>query len=229
MTHVHRHFEDVLDGLKERVLRLGGLVEEAIQASVRSLADRDSELANRVVEADDAIDRLELEIDEICLEMLALHQPIAGDLRFVTTAMKITTDLERIGDHAANIAVRALELNQEPLLKPLIDIPLMANQAGEMVRRSLDAFVRQDAEAAEQTIAMDAHLNRRMEQVFRELLSFMIEDPKTVSRALRLTFVAKDFERIGDMAKNICEQVVFMVRGEVIKHRGALADEETER
>jgi len=218
---VHRHFEDVLDELKERVLRLGGLTEQAIGRAVRCLVDRDSELARRVIEDDNAIDGLELQIDDLCVEALARYQPMAGDLRFITTAMKITSDLERIADHACNIAERALELNEEPQLKPLIDIPLMANQAQEMVRSSLDCFVRRDAEGAKATIRLDRELNQRMEQVFRELLSYMIEDPRNVSRAIRLTFVAKYFERIGDMAKNICEQVVFMAKGEVIKHMRA--------
>ena len=218
MERKQRHFEELLDQLREKVLRLGGLVEQAIGRSVRSLVDRDSEMARRVIADDHAIDRLELEVDQLCMDLLGLHQPMARDLRFITTAMKITTDLERIGDHAVNISERALELNEEPQLKPFIDIPLMANRAQEMVRSSLDAFVRRDATAARSTIAMDEELNRRMEQIFRELLSYMIEDPRTVTRALRLTFVAKYFERIGDQAKNICEQVVFMAKGEVIKH-----------
>jgi phosphate transport system protein len=215
---VQRHFEEVLDDLKEKVLRLGGLTEQAIGRAVRSLVDRDSELAKTVIAEDIDIDRLELEIDDLCVEALARFQPIARDLRFITTAMKITSDLERIADHACNISERALELNDEPVLKPLIDIPLMANRAQEMVRNSLDCFVRRDAEGARATIALDRELNVRMEQIFRELLSYMMEDPRNVSRALRLTFVAKYFERIGDMAKNICEQVVFMAEGEVIKH-----------
>lgn len=215
---VQRHFEEVLDDLKEKVLRLGGLTEQAIGRAVRSLVDRDSDLAERVIAEDVDIDRLELEIDDVCIEALARFQPIARDLRFITTAMKITSDLERIADHACNISERALELNAEPMLKPLIDIPLMANRAQEMVRNSLDCFVRRDAEGARATIRLDRELNLRMEQIFRELLSYMMEDPRNVSRALRLTFVAKYFERIGDMAKNICEQVVFMAEGEVIKH-----------
>lgn len=222
---LHRHFEDVLDELKEKVLRQGGLTEQAIGRAVRSLVDRDSDLARRVIDDDVEIDRMELEIDDLCVEALARYQPMAGDLRFITTAMKITSDLERIADHACNISERALELNDEPLLKPLIDIPLMANQAQEMVRNSLDCFVRRDSDGAKATIALDRELNQRQEQIFRELLSYMIEDPKNVSRALRLTFVAKYFERIGDMAKNICEDVVFMAKGEVIKHLRAQRSE----
>jgi phosphate transport system protein len=143
---------------------------------------------------------------------------MAADLRFLTTAMKLTPDLERIADHAVNISERALELNEEPPLRALVDIPLMATRAQEMVRGALDAFVRRDADAARAVIAMDDDLDRRMELVFRVLLSHMIEDTRTISRALRLTFVAKYFERIGDMATNICEQVVFMSEARVVKH-----------
>lgn len=213
-----RHFEEQLDILSEKILVLGGLVEEAIGKSVSALVDRDSDLAHQVIADDANVDRLELEIDQLCMEMLALQQPFARDLRFVTTAMKITTDLERIGDLAGNISERAIELNEEPQLKPFIDIPLMARRAQEMVRGALDAFVRRDAKAAREVIRMDDDLDDRMEQIFRELLSFMLENPKAITRALRLTFVAKYFERIGDQATNVCEQVVYLAEGRVIKH-----------
>jgi len=219
------NFEKLLSTLSEKVLRLGGLVEEAIGKAVRGLVDRDSELAREVPVGDHEIDTLELEIDDLCLEILARYQPMARDLRFITTAMKITPDLERIGDHAVNISERALELNEEPPLRALVDIPLMAMRAQQMVRGALDAFVRQDADAAWSVIKMDDELDQRMEQVFRVLLSHMIEDPKTISRALRMTFVAKYFERIGDQATNICEQVVFMSEARVIKHAGHAPEE----
>lgn len=218
MERTHRHFEDQLDAIYEKLLHLGGLVEEIIGKSVRSLVDRDSDLAREVIRKDRDIDGLELELDEACIELLALHQPMARDLRFVTTAMKITTDLERIGDHAVNIAERAIELNEQPRLKPLIDIPLMAKTAQEMVHGALDAFVHRDADAARAVCAMDDSLDTRMEQVFRELMSYMAEDPHTITRAMRLSFVAKYFERIGDQATNICEQVVYMAEARVIKH-----------
>jgi phosphate transport system protein len=160
------------------------------------------------------------------MELLVLHQPVAGDLRFVTTAMKITTDLERIGDLAVNISERAMELNKEPPLKPVVDLPLMASKAQEMVRGALDAFLRRDAALARTVIAMDDELDERMEQMFRVQLSFMMEDPASISRGLRMTFVAKYFERIGDMATNICEQVVFRAEGEVVKHQGLLDERE---
>jgi phosphate transport system protein len=223
-----RHFEEQLDALSGKILQLGGLVEEAIGRSVIALVERDSSLARRVIGEDNAVDRLELEIDRLCVEMLALHQPMARDLRFITTAMKITPDLERIADLAVNISERAIELNEEPQLKPFIDIPLMARRAQEMVHGALDAFVQHDPAAARMVIALDDELDRRMEQVFRELLSFMIEDPHLITRALRLTFVAKNFERIGDQATNVCEQVVYMCEGQVIKHLGIEADGKTE-
>jgi phosphate transport system protein len=221
------HWQEQLDRLTEKVLRLGGMVEEAIGRATRALVDRDSDQARQVIETDRDVDRLELEIDDLCMEMLGLFQPLARDLRFVTMAMKITTDLERIGDLAVNISERALELNEEPQIKPFVDLPLMANRAQEMLRSALDAFVRRDATKARATIEMDDALDRRMEQVFRELLTYMIEDPKTISRALRLTFVAKYFERIGDMATNICEQVVYLEEGEVIKHPGLREEDES--
>jgi phosphate transport system protein len=215
---MHRHFEDQLDVLAEKVLALGGQVEEAIGLTVAALVQRDSDLARRIIEDDAKADRLELEIDHLCMELLALQQPFARDLRFVTTAMKVTTDLERVGDLCVNIAERALELNDEPRLKPFIDIPLMAKRAQAMVRGALDAFVHRDPAAARAVIPMDDELDRRNEQVFRELLSYMIEDPHTITRALRLIFISKALERMGDQATNICEQVVFMTEGRVIKH-----------
>ncbi len=218
MERMHRHFEDLLEVLSEKVLVMGGVVEEAIGKSLRALVDRDSDLARRVIEDDAKADRLELEIDHLCMEVLALQQPFARDLRFVTTAMKITTDLERIADIAVNISERALELNEEPQLKPFIDIPLMAKQAQAMVRGALDAFVQRDPASARAVIARDDELDHRLEQVFRELISFMIEDPHTITRALALIAAAKSFERIGDHATNICEQGVFMTEGRVIKH-----------
>jgi phosphate transport system protein len=212
-------FHEKLDLLSEKVLRLGGLVEQAIGRSVHSLVDRDSEVARHLIDDDAEIDRLELEIDGLCLELLALQQPMARDLRFITTAMKITPDLERIADHAVNIAERAQELNEEPPLPSVVDIPFMAERAQQMVRGALDALVARDPDAARAVIVMDADLNRRLEQVFRVLLSHMMEDPRTISRSIRLMFAAKNFERIGDQATNICEQIVFMTEARVIKHR----------
>lgn len=223
MERQHRHFEEKLDLLSEQILQMGGLVEDSIGRALEALVERNSDLARKVVEADKDVDRYELEIDRLCMEILALQQPMARDLRLITTAMKISTDLERIADLAVNVCERAMELNTEPQLKPFIDIPLMARQAQEMVHDSLDAFVKRDARQARQVILRDDELDSRMEQLFRELLTFMVEDPRTISRATRLTFVAKYLERMGDQATNICEQVVYMTEGRVIKHPGLTA------
>ncbi len=221
---MHRHFDDKMGQLRNKLLRMATLVEEAISKSVRSLVERDSELARQVIANDDELDRLEIEVDRFCVELLGLQQPMARDLRFITTAIKINTDLERMGDLAANVSERALELNLEVPLKPYIDIPLMAERAQKMVRGALDAYFERDPEKARQVIAMDDELDERMEQIFRELLSFMIEDPRTISRAMRLTFIAKYLERISDQATNICEQVVFMTEGTIIKHPGVTSE-----
>jgi phosphate transport system protein len=226
MEKLQRHFQEQLDDLSEKVLVMGGLVEEAIGQAVSALVTRNSVLAKRIILDDEAIDRFDLEIDQVGMEILGLHQPVARDLRFVITAMKITNDLERIADLCTNVAERAIELNEEPQLKPFIDIPMMARRAQQMVRGALDAFVQRDAAAARAVIAMDDELDDRMEQVFRELLSYMIEDPKTITRALRLMFVAKYFERMGDQATNIGEQIVFMAEGRVIKHPALSAERE---
>jgi phosphate transport system protein len=224
MDSTQHNFQEQLESISEKLLRMGGIVEEAIGKSIRALVDRDSDLASEVIAFDSEIDKLELEIDDLCVEVLARHQPMARDLRFITTAMKITPDLERIADHAVNISERVLELNEEPPLRTLVDMPLLANRAQEMVRGALDAFVRNDAQAARAVIDMDDEVDERMDHVFRVLLSHMMEDPQTVSRGLRLTFVAKYFERIADQSTNICEMVVFMTEARVIKHATDKAD-----
>lgn len=212
-------FADQLEELSELLLRLGGRAEDAIGQAARALATRDSILARRVIDGDGEIDALELQIDSLCMDILVRQQPMAKDLRFVTTAMKITPDLERIADHAVNTCQRVIELNDEPPLNFLVDLPLMAEHAQKMVRAALDAFVRADSEDAWNTIRMDDELDRRLEQTFRVLLSHMIEDPRAISRCLRTIFVAKNFERIGDQATNICEQIVYMCEARVIKHK----------
>ena len=215
---MERHFEHQLDQLGAMVQRMGGLVEQAIGNAVRSLVERDDRIAAQVIRDDAQIDQLELEIDQFTMELMVRYQLAARDLRFVMTAMQITTDLERLADHAGNIAQRAIELNAEPPLKQLVDIPQMARRAQEMVRSALDAFVNRDAEAARAVIPLDDELDSRMEAVFRELLSYMLEDPRTTRRAIRLIFVAKEFERIGDEATNIAEEIVYSVEGKIIKH-----------
>lgn len=213
-----RHFDQDIEHLKEQLLRMGAMVEDAMSDSIRALLERDSAVAERVIIADDAIDQMELEIDQHTVELIAKMQPTAVDLRFVATAMKITPELERIADLAVDVCERAVELNREPLLKPLIDIPRLARMAQDMVRQSLDSFVRRDAGLARQVIARDDEVDMLTEQSFRELLTYMLEDSRNISRAIRLTFVGKYFERMADAATNICEMVVYLVEGKVIKH-----------
>jgi phosphate transport system protein len=213
-----RHFDRDIEELKDLILRMGALVEDSMTQAIRALLDRDTALAERVIAADDAIDRMELEIDEHTIELIAKMQPTAVDLRFVATAMKITPELERIADLAVDVCERAIELNREPALKPLIDIPRQAAIAQEMVRQSLDAFVRRDAVLARTVIARVDEVELLTEQSFRELLTYMLEDSRNISRAIRLTFIGKYFERFADGATNICEMVVYLVEGKVIKH-----------
>lgn len=211
-------FDEELRNLKERILRMGLLVEAAIRDSIKSLVERDSDLAREVIKKDHQINALDVEIDEECIRLIALRQPKAGDLRFITTAMKITTDLERMGDLAEDICERAIELNEEPPLKPYIDIPRMAEIAQGMLIDVLDAFVRRDPHIAYDVIKRDDEVDRLTVQVFNELLFFMIQDPKTVSRAVKITYIAKYLERIADHATNIAEMVVYMVEGKMIRH-----------
>ena len=213
-----RHFDRDIEHLKELLLRMGAMVEDAMAESIRALLERDTSVAERVIASDTAIDQMELEIDAHTVELIAKMQPAATDLRFVATAMKITPELERIADLAVDVCERAIELNREAPLKPLIDIPRLARIAQEMVRQSLDAFVRRDAALARQVIARDDEVDLLTEQSFRELLTYMLEDSRNISRAIRLTFIGKYFERIGDGATNICEMVVYLVEGKVIKH-----------
>jgi phosphate transport system protein len=215
-----RHFDKDIDELKDELLRMGAMVEDAISLSIRALLDRDTAIAEQVIAADTEIDRQELDIDQHTVELIAKMQPTAGDLRFVATIMKVTPELERIADLAVDVCERAIELNREPQLKPLIDIPRLARISQEMVRHALDAFVQRDASLARAVIARDDEVDLLTEQSFRELLTYMLEDSRNISRAIRLTFVGKYFERMADGATNICEQVVYLVEGKVIKHAG---------
>src|SRR5207249_1131091 len=196
---MQRHFHEELDALKQTVLAMGGLVEDQIRRVMRALLERDSDLAQDVIDRDRQVNAYDVEVDEKCVELLALHQPAAVDLRFLTTAMKIVTDLERIGDQAVNIAQRALELNQEPQLKPYIDLPRMAEKAQAMVKESLDAFVARDTALARRVCAADAEVDALKEQIFRELLTFMMEDTRTVSRAIRLMLISRFMVRVADL------------------------------
>ena len=213
-----RHFHEELELVKQKTLKLGSLVETMVERAVASLVDRDSRLAEEIIAFDEKVDALDVEIDEDCLRLLALHQPAAKDLRFITTAMKFTTDLERMADQADNICQRAIELNEEPQLKPYIDIPIMSQLSQKMMRDALDAFVRRDAALAREVIPADDKVDALKNQVFRELLTFMMEDPRTIPRAIRLILVSRHLERIADHATNIAEVVVFLVEGKTIRH-----------
>ena len=215
---MQRHFDRDIAELTELLLKFGAIVEDSISHSIRALLERDTELAEQVIQRDDEIDRMELDIDAATVQLIAKMQPAAVDLRFVATIMKVTPDLERIGDLAVDVCERVLELNREPQLKPLSAIPRMATISRDMVRQALDAFVRRDAQLAREVIARDDEVDALTEESFRELLTYMMEDPKNISRAIRLTFVGKYFERIADSATNICEMVVYLVEGKVIKH-----------
>jgi phosphate transport system protein len=213
-----RHFDRDIEHLKELLLRMGAMVEDAMSRSIRALLERDTPLAEAVIAADSEIDQMELEIDQHTVELIAKMQPAAVDLRLVATAMKITPELERIADLAVDVCERAIELNREPPLKPLVDIPRLAQISQEMVRLSLDAFVRGDAVLARKVIARDDEVDLLTEESFRSLLTYMLEDSRYISRAIRLTFIGKYFERMADGATNICEMVVYLVEGKVIKH-----------
>jgi phosphate transport system protein len=197
---------------------MGGKVEVMISNAIQALVNRDSSLADRTILSDHEINRLEVLIDEKCLEVLARRQPAASDLRFLTLALKIVTDLERIGDQCASTANRAKELNEEPPLKPYIDLPYLAESARIMLQESLDAFVRGDAELALQVCENDKSVDDLNIQLQRELLTYMMEDPTTINRALKLIYISKYLERIADHATNIAEMVIFMVKGQDIRH-----------
>jgi phosphate transport system protein len=211
-------FEDELRELRVKILKLGSLVEEAIGRSIESLLERDSELAREVIDQDVRINTLDVEIDEECIRLLALRQPTAGDLRFITTAMKITTDLERMGDYAVDICERALELNQEPQLKPYMDLPRMAEIAQGMLRDVLEAFLNRNPALAYEVINRDDKVDQLTVQIFNELLLFMLKDNTTISRAIKITYISKYLERIADHATNIAEMVVYMTEGKMIRH-----------
>ena len=219
MKRTSTHYEMELQGIKKNLLFAGALAEKAIQDVVTSLVDKKSDLARKVIDSDAEIDKLDTEIEDQCIRLLALRQPIAKDLRFITTAIKINGHLERIGDMAVNIAEKVLELNELPQLKPYIDLPRMADIAREMIRGSLDALVNEDTELANRIRRMDEVIDKLNEQIFRELLTFMMEDTRTVHRALLIMQISKNLERISDHAKGISDMVVYMVTGESVRHQ----------
>lgn len=221
--HTDREYESELCVLRDELLLMGAKVEEMIAGSIKALVERDSALAQRLIESDREINRLELDTDDLCLRILAKRQPVASDLRFITIAMKMVTDLERIGDLGVNICERVIELNAEPQLKPYLDLPRMAELVQGMVREALDAFVNRDAVRAQQVIERDATVDTYYSQVFRELLTYMMEDARNIYRATRVQSVAKYLERVGDHATNLAEMVVFLVKAKDIRHKDKLA------
>ncbi len=212
------HFEAELQALRNQLLRMGGLVEERVHRAVQSLVARREEEARHVIATDGEVNELQMDIDDRCLRLLATQAPLAGDLRLITSAMKINADLERVGDQAVNVAENALTLIPLPPLKPLIDIPRMAQVAEKMIRDALDAFVKKDAALARDVLGRDDEVDDLKDQVFRELLTYMMADPGTIQRALALILVSRNLERIADHATNIAEDVIFIAEARDVRH-----------
>ena len=212
-AHAKRHFAEELDQLKHRLLTMGGLAEERVRLAIRGLVERDAGLMADVIAGDAELNRFHVEIDDRSFKLLALHQPMAGDLRTIAAIWAMTMDLERIGDHAEDIARATKRMADQPLLKPLIDIPRMAEIVQRMLRMGLDAFVQRDVNLAEQMAAADDQVDHLYGQVFRELLTYMIEDPHSIQRGTHLLFSAQALERMGDHCTNIAERVIYMVTG----------------
>jgi phosphate transport system protein len=221
MERVTRHFQEELEALQQRLLTMGGLAENRMSESVRAVAERDASLADQIISGDEPVNALHIEIDDRCLKLLALHQPMAADLRAIVAAVKINSDLERVGDMAVNIAEAGKRYLQHPPVKPLIDIPRMGEIAQRMLREALDAFVRRDVALAQHVLAADDQLDALKTQIFRELLTFMLSDPSTIEPSLDLILIARHLERIGDHATNIAEDVIFMVSARDVRHHAA--------
>ncbi|GEJ55829.1 phosphate signaling complex protein PhoU [Anaeromyxobacter diazotrophicus] len=217
-THTDKAYDRELQELRDKLLAMGGKVEAAIAGSVRAVVERDAELARSIKTSDAEVNRLEVEIDDACRRLLALRQPAASDLRFITTALKIVTDLERMGDLAVNVADRALELHQAPPLGPQHDLTSLAEAAEAQLAKALDAFVQRDAVRAEEVMRGDGLLDALYLKIFNELLALMMEDSRAIRRATALMFAAKHLERFGDHAINLAEMVIYMVRGTDVRH-----------
>jgi phosphate transport system protein len=212
------HFDAELQALKHQLLKMGALVEERVHEATQALIERKQETARRILGSDQEVNDLQIEIDDRCLRLLALQQPMASDLRLITAAMKINADLERIGDQAVNIAEQAVRVLAHPPLKPPTDIPRMAELAERMTRESLDAFVRKDAQLARSILARDDEVDQLKDQVFRVLLTYMMADPSTIEPALGLILISRHLERIADHATNIAEDVIFVVEAKDVRH-----------
>lgn len=216
------HLERDLESLKKNILNLGGKVEDSINKAITALVDRRPDLADEVLDTDDEIDDAEVEVEEDCLKILALHQPVASDLRFIITVLKVNNELERMGDQAANIALRARFLAKNDPIDTPIDLTNMVDRVQEMVHESLEALVNQDAERAREVTEMDEEVNEAHRTMFREIQHIMADDTDTIERAIHTLLVSRYLERMGDLAKNICEDIIFLSEGEVMRHQ--LAD-----
>ena len=219
MTVVRQNFDQDLETLRQDLVRMGEIVQVSIKDAVDALAKRDKDLARRVMEGDDVIDRMQVEIEDRCISLIARQQPVATDLRILGTGLKITTDLERIGDHAFDIAKIVLLIGDEPLIKPLVDIPRMAKISQQMLKDSLQAYLKLDIELAEQVCRADDRVDELYNQVFRELLTYMLEDTKKIKQATQLIFVARYLERIADHSTNVAEWVIYLATGERLRKK----------
>ena len=222
--HTSSHYEKELQEIKNDLIYMGTLTEESIKMAMGSLTQRDSALAKKVIDADDKIDKWDARLEEKCIRILALRQPTAIDLRFITTAIKITGHLERIGDMAVNIAEKAIQLNEVPKLKPYIDLPRMSTMVTEMIRNSLDSFINENLELTEKVRQQEQIVDDLNEQIFRELLTFMMNDSKTIQRAIYIMQVSKNLERIADHSKGIADMVTYMITGESVRHQEQTTD-----
>ena len=218
MEHTDKQFEEELRGLKECILKMGSLVEEMVAQAMKALIERDSTLSEKIMKRDPEANRLEVEIDDRCIKLLALRQPAGSDLRFIIIGLKISKDLERMGDLAVDICEQALELNKEPQVKPYVDLPNMAQKAQAMVKEALDAFVERDVKKAREVCEADDEVDILKHKIFRDLAELMSSTPQSVSRALQLILTSRHLERIADHATNIAEEVIFMVEGKDIRH-----------
>ncbi|MDO9228893.1 MAG: phosphate signaling complex protein PhoU [Syntrophales bacterium] len=223
--HTSREYERELQEIREGLLYLGALTERALERGAQALLERNSVLAREIVREDEQIDRLDVDLEEKCIRLLALRQPAARDLRFITTAIKITGHLERIGDMAANIAEKVLILNDLPQIKPYVDLPRMVEISRGMIRKSLDAMVREDVELAKKVGEEDAVIDQLNDQVFRELLTFMMEDPRKIQICLYIMQISKSLERIADHAEGVADMVIYMVTGKSVRHKPASAEQ----
>ena len=219
-----RHFEEELDNLRNHLLEMSGLVEDSVYRSIKSLLEKDKEAAQQVLQNEAKINRMEIEIDELATSLLARVQPMATDLRFITAAMKINNDLERMGDISVNIVRRTLVLINEPMPKEVVDIPHMASLAQSMIRQSLDAFVRKDTELARTILTSDDVIDQLRDSVYEELISLMERDPTTVRQSINLMFIARALERLADHATNIAEDVLFLVEGVEVRHHAEVRE-----